>query len=369
MRARYLAGLLASVVMAAWPGVSGVRADTAVLTPELAKAQRLVQIGDLDGAIAILNAQFKINPNDARTYHVHAMVLKAKKDFDGAIADETKAIGLDPTVPDFWYYRGVYVRYNPATWFPGDKQKALKDFQQALELDSNYGPARREIAKYMYYVERNLTNANVAALAATRVDPKDGESWFLIGQYEYWSGHNKEAIAAWTKAIFGGRSDAEVFENRGYLEGRENQRKQAIADYQMALSLEPGRRPAVESLARLQAGKGGIQPVNLAHLQSDEPVDGGEDPWAMRMRSNWDKFLEEDGIASGARHDTVYNQADRCNMYNRVWTALHNANGYLSSLIADSRSEAEKTLMRERLAKSLQGEAIAQGKLKSECGG
>src|SRR6516165_8858348 len=59
--------------------------------------------GNLDGALADYTKAILINPKYAQTYYNRANVYRAKGDLERAIADHTKAIKLDPK------YAGAYV--------------------------------------------------------------------------------------------------------------------------------------------------------------------------------------------------------------------------------------------------------------------
>ena len=63
--------------------------------------------GDLDGALADENKAVEIDPNIAEAYYNRGFIKRAKGDLDGALADETKAIELNPSFAQAHYNRGL----------------------------------------------------------------------------------------------------------------------------------------------------------------------------------------------------------------------------------------------------------------------
>src|SRR2546423_1794714 len=63
--------------------------------------------GDHDGAIADYTKAIEIDPRVAGPYAGRGLARQAKGDLDGAIADYTKAIEIDPHLALAYYYRGV----------------------------------------------------------------------------------------------------------------------------------------------------------------------------------------------------------------------------------------------------------------------
>ncbi|MBI2899966.1 MAG: tetratricopeptide repeat protein, partial [Planctomycetes bacterium] len=93
----------------------------------------------LDGAIADYTKAIELDPRNGRTYDNRADAKKAKGDLDGAIADYTKAIELDPKYPTYYASRG-YVEYDRRSW-----TDSLSDFRKACELDAKNDNARFRI--------------------------------------------------------------------------------------------------------------------------------------------------------------------------------------------------------------------------------
>src|SRR6516225_8427500 len=99
--------------------------------------------GDFDGAIADYTRAIEIDPTYAAAYSNRGNAKQAKGDLDGAIADCNRAIELDPKDPMARKYRGVAKKEK------GDLDGAIADYNRAIELDPKYSAAyfHRGIAK------------------------------------------------------------------------------------------------------------------------------------------------------------------------------------------------------------------------------
>ena len=63
--------------------------------------------GDFDGAMADFTKAIKLNPKDAAAYEGYGGVKAIKGDLDGAIADFSKAVQLNPKDAGAHFDRGV----------------------------------------------------------------------------------------------------------------------------------------------------------------------------------------------------------------------------------------------------------------------
>ena len=88
--------------------------------------------GDLDGAIADFTRAIELNPKDDAPYYNRAQAKWLKKDRAGAIADYTRAIELGSTNPAAYNNRGNARAEN------NDRDGAIADYTRAIELNPNY---------------------------------------------------------------------------------------------------------------------------------------------------------------------------------------------------------------------------------------
>lgn len=92
--------------------------------------------GDWDGAIADFTKAIQLKPNDASAYNNRGRARNATGDVEGAGADYAKAIELNPKYAWAWHNRGC-LRYDAR-----DFTAASADFRKALECDSSNDYAR-----------------------------------------------------------------------------------------------------------------------------------------------------------------------------------------------------------------------------------
>jgi len=88
--------------------------------------------GDLDGAIADYTHALELDPKHASVYNNRGNAKRAKGDLDGAIADYARALELDPKYVFAYNNRGI------ARQAKGDLDGAIADFSRAVELDPKY---------------------------------------------------------------------------------------------------------------------------------------------------------------------------------------------------------------------------------------
>src|SRR6266498_1237117 len=85
--------------------------------------------GNLDGAIADFTRAIELNPKDDAPYYNRAQAKRLKNDTAGAIADYTRAIELKPDYARAYYNRAMVKKEN------GDATGAGADFKTAEKLD------------------------------------------------------------------------------------------------------------------------------------------------------------------------------------------------------------------------------------------
>src|SRR5258708_10334382 len=119
-----LLGLLLVVV---WP-VQGQTPSTA--TDYVNRGIEKVKKGDPNGAIADFTKAIEIDPRYTSAYLNRGIERARKGDRDGAIADYTKAVEIDPLKASGYYNRGNALDHN------GHHDRAIADYTKAIEIDS-----------------------------------------------------------------------------------------------------------------------------------------------------------------------------------------------------------------------------------------
>src|SRR5438034_2224350 len=99
--------------------------------------------GDMEGAIADCTRAIKLDPRYAPAYNTRGLAKKNKGDLNEAITDYTRAVELDPKYANAYYNRGL------AKGAKGDNDGAIADYTRAIELDPKDAGAynNRGIAK------------------------------------------------------------------------------------------------------------------------------------------------------------------------------------------------------------------------------
>lgn len=162
----------------------------------LAKAK--TNQGDYDGAIADCSKAIALNPKYASAYYNRATARKSAGDINGAIADLNIVIELDPKNSDAYCNRGTI---KSAT---GDLDGAIADYSKSIKLD-----------------------------------PRSSSSFNNRGNANRNRGDFPLAFADYNQAIALNPDNAVYYNNRGFAYMDAGQMKAALADFEKALSLRP----------------------------------------------------------------------------------------------------------------------------------
>jgi lipoprotein NlpI len=128
---------------------------------------------DWDGAIADLTKAIELKPNHAEAYYNRGFAKAAERDWDGAIADCTKAIELKPD-----YAKACYNRGN-AKKAKGDFEGAKADYTKAIAVDpKSVWPYH--IRGCIRYDLHDFTNALVDFRKALELDPSSDYAHFRV---------------------------------------------------------------------------------------------------------------------------------------------------------------------------------------------
>jgi len=170
-----------------------------------------LQAGAVQLAIADFNESILLKKEDARTFADRGSARFIGGDRAGSIADYSEAIRLSPAIAEFYIERGHVNLVADKT------DDAIRDLTEAVRLDRNNSDAlnRRGLA---YFKKGDLTRAKEHYSAAIKLDP-------LVAVY---------------------------YANRGYVYRAEHRKKDAIADFEHALLLDPSLSEVVNALKMLE---------------------------------------------------------------------------------------------------------------------
>ena len=187
--------------------------------------------GDYQGAIADYTKALEINPDDVKAYSNRGVAKRKLKDYQGAITDYNKVIDIDPQEATAYSNRGN---------IKGDLkdyQGAIADYDKAIKISPQYATAyyNRGVTK------RKLKDAQGAIADYTKaleINPQYPDAHYNRGVAKGDLKDYQGAIADYDKAIKINPNDAMAYGSRGYARvvGFQD-RNGACSDYKKAVSL------------------------------------------------------------------------------------------------------------------------------------
>jgi len=228
------------------------------------RALALDRKGDLDGALADFTEAIRLDPDDSLALSDRGVLWREKGDIDRAIADFTAAIGRDPLPRSEVGGRGhvnVYANRGLAYWARGDLDHALADFDAALERDAQDLTARYQRAQ-LRMARRDLAGAVADLDEVIRRDPGQANAHYMRGAARYdlymsvspWIDPRDlaGAIADFGEVIRLEPKNAAAFYARGLADSINGDHDRAVADLERAVEINPFHAAALEALKALK---------------------------------------------------------------------------------------------------------------------
>lgn len=201
--------------------------------------------GEYRQAISYYSKYLEENPGDARGYYMrgrayHQSTLDPdlwspslrEKWIDRAIADYSKAVGIDPKLAPAYFYRAfAYSR-------KGQDELALADYTKALELDPKMAWGynnRGEIYRRRKEYDVAIADYN----RALDIDPGHAAAYNNRGAAYGSKGQHDQAISDLNKALEIDPQLTEAYLNRGVAHRKKGEHDQAIADLNRGIELKP----------------------------------------------------------------------------------------------------------------------------------
>ncbi len=170
-------------------------------------------------------------------------------DNDRAIADFNQAIQLDPKNALAFRSRG------DAYTTKGDNDRAIADYNEAIRLDPK--SALVFIDRGDAYTTKGDNDRAIADYnEAIRLDPKNALALSDRGVAYANKGDNDRAMADFNEAIRLDPKSAHAFRNRGVLYAKKADNDRAIADFNEAIQLDPKGTLALRNRAKAYTNKG-----------------------------------------------------------------------------------------------------------------
>ncbi|HKB03628.1 MAG TPA: tetratricopeptide repeat protein [Gemmataceae bacterium] len=197
----------------------------------LRRANALRHQESYDRAIADLGRVIELNPRDAVAYVSRGVLFALARQYDPAVADFTEAVRLDPTATQAYLERGRVQALR------GDFAAGLADGATALEVDPQFVPAM--LVRGGIHLR---TGEYAAALAefdrAIQTNPRYARAFNDRGVARSKLGQLDEAIQDFTQAIALDPHHAPAFSNRANAYQLQQRHEEALRDFAEAVVLD-----------------------------------------------------------------------------------------------------------------------------------
>ncbi len=165
-------------------------------------------------------------------YVNRAMAEFAGGDSQRALEDYNKAVELAPRYAQPYYYRGVFHVVQK------DADAALQDFDTAVSLNPKFAPARLQRAK-LHITRKDLDAALADYTEVIRLQPKTAEVWRERGYLRLMQQDYEGAIKDESEAIRLDPKLAQAWFLRGAAHGDRGESRDAVSDISTAVRLDP----------------------------------------------------------------------------------------------------------------------------------
>ncbi len=209
-----------------------------------------VQAGQLEDALKAVENSLTEDPNDAQTWQLYAIILKAtghEEKATKAIA-KVKELGLSE-VDELLMKAGDAIA-------AGKVKLAITHYEDALELDES----RSEIycGYAMALIEEKYTqDAQDASAKAIELSPEDATAWYTRGHILRLSHQKSQALEALTKAVQLDDNMILAIYERGMILAADGALEEALQCFEKVLAVHPQDPAAAEAkasiIARLEA--------------------------------------------------------------------------------------------------------------------
>jgi tetratricopeptide (TPR) repeat protein len=212
--------------------VSAVNDTSDSVASAVALGDQLREKKDWDGAIAAYTKAIGLDPRCAKAFCGRGRALGNKGNLDASMADVNEAIRLDPNNPRAFCTRGR--NYHDRS----DFDKAIADYSEAIRLDPKLGWAFE--ARAAAYWDKGLLDAALVDLnEAIRIDPKCADAFCTRGAAFAAKGKYDRAMSDHNEAIRLNPRLPSAYLYRGDCYRAQRQFDKAIADMNEAIRLDP----------------------------------------------------------------------------------------------------------------------------------
>jgi tetratricopeptide (TPR) repeat protein len=209
-----------------------------------------------------------VSPKNVENWSVRGFVYRQMINIsegadEWAIKSYEEAKKLEPTNPYIFTELGqVYLAKN-------EKEKAREQFQKALELKSDYAPARFQIA-LIYVGENKISEAIGEMENAKRGSPLDVGVAFQLGLLYYNDKQYDKAKAEFERAVGLNENYSNARYFLGLIYDKEGKKPEAISQFEKIAQLNPDSEEVKKILVNLRAGKSALEGITPAQPPIEE---------------------------------------------------------------------------------------------------
>ena len=192
---------------------------------------------DYARALDAFNQVVRLTPNDAAAWDIRSNCKKLLGDLDGAIADDTKAIQLDPRTAMYRGNRAIAYQEK------GDRVNALADFNFEVQASPNSSPAVGN--RGLFFLNIGQLDLAIADFTnAIRLDPNSSKAYANRAEAFRQKGDLDRSLADLDAAIRINPRDPLNFARRADTLRYRGDFRDAIAEDDRASALDPDYIPA-----------------------------------------------------------------------------------------------------------------------------
>ena len=209
-----------------------------------------------------------VSPKNVANWSVRGFVYRQMINIsegadEWAINSYEEAKKLEPTNPYIFTELGqVYLAKN-------ETERAREQFQKALELKSDYAPARFQIA-LIYVGENKIAEAIGEMENAKRESPLDVGVAFQLGVLYYNDKQYDKAKAEFERAVGLNENYSNARYFLGLIYDREGKKSEAISQFEKIAQLNPDNEEVKKILVNLRAGKSALEGITPAQPPIEE---------------------------------------------------------------------------------------------------
>lgn len=155
-----------------------------------------------------------LHPEELKARELKMNLLYIKEDWDGIYAECAKIAEIALKLSDKENAAMAYSMEGDVAYQQGDRKRAFKAYQNAIEVNPDYAPALNNYAYYLSEEKKSLKKAEKMSARTIELEPdnatyRDTYGWilFLLGRAEEAKPHFKHAM------LYGGRDSSVVLEH------------------------------------------------------------------------------------------------------------------------------------------------------------